>query len=68
MYPHMQKRFNNIQTAPMSKLTCDVFSEIVPYSGANSVFLDQMFPHFCDSICFYQNCAVSDKNVYFRCS
>ena len=46
---------------------CDVISEKRPYCGENSVFLDQLFLHFCDSI-FYQNCAGSEKNVSFRCS
>ena len=41
-------------------------SEKVPYCGRNSVFLDQSFPHFCDSI-FYQKCAGSEKNVSYRC-
>ena len=46
---------------------CDVISEKGPYCGKNSVFLDQLFLHFCDSI-FYQNCAVGETNVSFRCS
>ena len=46
---------------------CDVISEKGPYGGRNSVFLDQLFLLFCDSI-FYQNCAGSEKNVSYRCS
>ena len=46
---------------------CDVISEKGPYCGRNSVYLDQLFLHFCDII-FYQNCAGSEKNVSFRCS
>ena len=46
---------------------CDVISENGPYCGRNSVFLDQLFLHFCESI-FYQNCAGTEKNVSFRCS
>ena len=46
---------------------CDVISEKGPYCGRNSVFLDQLFLHFCD-IFFYQNCAGSEKYVSFRCS
>ena len=46
---------------------CDVISEKGPYCGRNSVSLDQLFLHFCNSI-FYQNCAGSEKNVFFRCS
>ena len=46
---------------------CDVISEKGPYCGRNSVFLEQLFLHFCDGI-FYQNCAGSEKNVSFRCS
>ena len=29
---------------------CDVISEKGPYCGRNSVFLDRLFLHFCDSI------------------
>ena len=32
------------------KLICDVISEKGPYCGRNSVFLDQLFLHFCDII------------------
>ena len=46
---------------------CDVISEKGPYCERNSVFLDQLFLHFYDSI-FYQNCAGSEKNVSLRCS
>ena len=35
------------------KYKCDVISKKVPYCGRNNVFLDQPFPHFCDSI-FYK--------------
>ena len=49
------------------KRICDVTSEKGPYSGRNSVFLIQLFLHFCNSI-FYQNCGGSKKNVSFRCS
>ena len=46
---------------------CDVISKKGPYCGRNSVFLDQLFLHFSDSI-FYQNSTESEKNVFFRCS
>ena len=31
-------------------IICDAVSEKVPYCGTNSVILDQLFSHFCDSI------------------
>ena len=46
---------------------CDVISEKGPHCGRNSVFLEQLFLHVCDSI-FYQNYTGSEKNVFFRCS
>ena len=52
---------------PLVDDICDVICEKGPYCGRNSVFLDQLFLHVCDSI-FYQNCAGSEKNVSFRCS
>ena len=72
------KRFHfhrNLHPQPQSMLSasenridiCDVISEKGPYCGRNSVFLDQLFLHFCDSI-FYQNCTGSEKNVSFRYS
>jgi len=45
---------------------CDVISENVPYGGTNSVILDELLSHFCDSI-FEQHCTESDLNVFFRC-
>ena len=33
---------------------CDVISEKGPYCGRNSVFQDQLFLHFCDSISFFR--------------
>ena len=51
----------------INKDICDVISEKGPYCGRNTVFLDQLFLHFCDII-FYQNCAESEKYVSFRCS
>jgi len=52
---------NNEDRDERSSLICDI-SVKVPYCGTNSVFLDQLFLHFCNSI-FCQNCAGSEKNV-----
>ena len=53
--------------ASMQNLICDVISEKVPYCGRNSVFLDQLFLHFCDSF-FIKTAQGAMTNVSFRCS
>ena len=47
-----------------SRNICDVLSEKGPYCKTNSVILNQLFVHFCDSI-FDWNCTWSNNNVFF---
>ena len=51
----------------MLRYNCDVISEKGPYCGTNSIILDQLFLHFCDSI-FYKDSAGGEKYVFVRCS
>ena len=61
--------FSNSKTycQPFISLICDGIWENLAYGGANSIFLDQLFPYIYIDI-YFLNCAEGEKCVFCRCS